>query len=218
MDHTTVSSDPADPAVAVLVPPTLNQWRRNLILGRDFHMFRDGNGNGLRNDDGASYYNHSLNILYLAGLEFNGGTQIHAWGNLFIKCIWNLNRTPDVASAFNNTFVLSAGGGSRPQRFSAGGNGCELFWNTSWLHQPDGSPVTPAIYTGDFDLAIVNASGELPPGAVVDWSKYYCGYSLAEWQRATKQDAHSRHVVSSNGEWSSGAVLAQAREMLYASQ
>lgn len=83
----------------MLVPPTLNHWRRNLIIGRDYHMIRDGNGNGLRNDDGASFYNHSSNILYLTGLEFNGGTQIHAVGNLFIHSSWALSRTPDVCSA-----------------------------------------------------------------------------------------------------------------------
>jgi hypothetical protein len=201
----------------VLVPPTLNHWRRNLIIGRDYHMIRDGNGNGLRNDDGASFYNHSSNILYLTGLEFNGGTQIHAVGNLFIHSSWALSRTPDVCSAFNNTFVLAGNSG---QRMNAGGNGCELFWNTSWIHKPSGEPVKPAIYTGDFDLGVVNASGELQPSTKVDWSRYYCGYSLAQWQRNSRQDAHSRHVVNTGADtrWSSVAILAQAKAMLYAGQ
>ena len=212
-----LTSDPADPTAAVLVAPSLNEWRRNLILGRDYYMIRDGNGNGLRNDDGASYYNHSSNILYLTGLEFNGGTQIHAVSNIFIHSNWDLSHPPDVSSAFNNTFVLP---GSSGQRFSTGGGVCAEMWNTSTMHDPDGKQIKHAIYTGDFDLGIVNASGELPPSAKVDWSKYYCGYTLDEWQQNSKQDAHSRHVVSHgiDEEYGSNAILAQARAQLYASQ
>jgi len=62
----------------------MNEWRRNLILGRDYYGIRDGNGNGLRNDDGASYYKHSHNIIYRTGMQFNGGTQIHTFDNLFL--------------------------------------------------------------------------------------------------------------------------------------
>ena len=32
-----ITSDPSDPAVAIVIPPSHNEWRRNLILGRDFH-------------------------------------------------------------------------------------------------------------------------------------------------------------------------------------
>jgi hypothetical protein len=35
-----------------------------------------------------------------------------------------------------------------------------------------GAPTLPAIYRGDYDLGIANASGELQPNAVIDWSKY----------------------------------------------
>ena len=28
-----ITSDPTDPALGIVIPPTHNQWRRNLILG-----------------------------------------------------------------------------------------------------------------------------------------------------------------------------------------
>ena len=62
-----IMSDPNDPARDILVPPTMNEWRRNLILGRNYYGVRDGMGNGLRNDDGASYYTHSRNVIYRTG-------------------------------------------------------------------------------------------------------------------------------------------------------
>eukprot|EP01043_Picozoa_sp_COSAG02_P008386 COSAG02_NODE_267_length_26570_cov_7.008235_12_plen_94_part_00 len=88
------------------------------------------------------------------------------------------------------------------------------------MHDPDGKQIMHAIYTGDYDLGIVNASGKLPPRAKVDWSKYYCGYNLGEWQQRTKQDAHSRHVVSNgiDDKYRSDAILEQARVQLYASR
>ena len=110
-----ITSDPTDAAVGVVVPPTFNEWRRNLILGRDYYGIEDGNGNGLRNDDGASFYKHSNNILYGAGIEFNGGTEIHSEGNMYIQTSWAIGRTPDVASSFNDTFVETH------QRFAGGG-------------------------------------------------------------------------------------------------
>ena len=101
-----ITSSPADPTVGVLVPPTYNHWRRNFVLVRNFHGIRDGNGDGLRNDDGASFYNHSNNILYLGGngLQFNGGTNIFAYNNLFIKTSWHLGPTPGEISC-STTFV-----------------------------------------------------------------------------------------------------------------
>ena len=57
-----ITSDPSDPEVGILVPPTHNEWRRNLVLGRDFYGIADGNGNAIRNDDGASSF--ELSLLY----------------------------------------------------------------------------------------------------------------------------------------------------------
>ena len=161
--------------------------------------------------DGASYYNHSLNILYLSGLEFNGGTQIHVIGNLFLSSGWSLSRPPDVSSAFNNTIVDSKSwmGGAATT--------CSGFWNTTG-REHSGVQVQPGIYTGDWGQNIMNSTGALSPSATVDWSRYYCGYSLGEWQQHTGQDKHTRHVVNAHGpagEFGSSAILAKARAMLY---
>ena len=90
-----VISDPSDPAVGRLIPPTYNRWWRNLILARNYWGVRDGNGNGLRNDDGASFYNHTGNVLYRGDIEFNGGTNIFTYNNLYLlngrtlcTCLW----------------------------------------------------------------------------------------------------------------------------------
>ena len=52
-----------------LVPAQFNRWHRNFILNRDYYGVRDGNGNGLRCDDGASWFNMSTNVLYGAGMQ-----------------------------------------------------------------------------------------------------------------------------------------------------
>ena len=80
-----ITSSTDDPAVGVLVPAKLNEWRRNLILNRNYFGVRDSNGDGLRNDDGASNFLHSNNVLYRASITFNGGTQIHLRSNLLIS-------------------------------------------------------------------------------------------------------------------------------------
>ena len=205
-----ITSDPKDPAVGVIVPPTLNEWRRNLILGRDYYGILDGNGNGLRNDDGASFYNHSSNILYLASIEFNGGTEIHSHGNVYLQTSWVIGRTPDVASSFNDTFV------DTPQRFFGGG--CLGFWNTTRSHSgPHGAQPKPGIYRGDFSLGVQNSTGKLNPKATIDWSHYNGGYSLAQWQTNTGQDAHSQQVVANaNGVYASEHILAIAKAKLFA--
>ena len=98
-----ITSDPDDPAVGILYPPpSYNEWRRNLILVRDYAGVKDGYGDGLRNDDGASFYKHSNNVLFQGGngIQFNGGTNIFAHNNLFIRTSWHLGPTPDVAGAF----------------------------------------------------------------------------------------------------------------------
>ena len=208
-----ITSDPADPRVPVLVPPSLNEWRRNLILGRDYYGFRDGNGNGLRNDDGASYYRHSSNVMYQTGMEFNGGTQVHSEGNLFIKAAWSLSRTPDVSSSFNDTFVDSG------LRMGGSPDICQGFWNTTGKRGPTGGQPRPGIYTGDYSLGIANSTGTLAPKAAIDWSRYYCGYTLDEWQHHTGQDAHSVHVANTagpdQGPFGAAAIVAKARAMLY---
>ena len=162
------------------------------MLKRDFYGVRDGNGDGLRNDDGSSYYNHSDNVLVYAGLQFNGGTQIWSYNNLLIEGVWNLGPTPDAARNFYNTV---ADNGKNIQ------GRCDGFWKAN---KPG---VKPGIYTGDFNLAISNATG----GGDINWDSFYCGYSLEEWQANTGQDMHSRHVLANgNGAYDSPAILMKA--------
>jgi hypothetical protein len=205
------SPSSGDPAAGILLPEAPNEWRRNLVLGRDYYGIRDGNGNGLRNDDGASNYLHSNNVLYKTGVEFNGGTQIHTFGNLFIGSKpgsggWRIGPTPDVASSFNDTFV------DVPKSWQGS---CQGFWNTTGkgpgkINQ--GQP-KPGIYTGDYALGVTNSTGQ---GATADFSSYYCGYSLQQWQANTKgQDMHSAQSSNADGRHSSGTFLAKARAMMF---
>ena len=194
-----VTSSDADPAVGILVPPRYNEWRRNLVLKRDYYGVRDGNGNGLRNDDGSSFYKHSNNVLVYAGLQFNGGTQIWSYNNLLIEGVWNLGPTPDAARHFNNTVVDNG------KNIQNGGD-CTGFWKST---KPG---VAPGIYTGDFNLGVSNATGQ----GDVDWDTFYCGHSLAEWQAHTGQDVHSRHVTANgDGMYDSPTILKAARAMLW---
>jgi hypothetical protein len=198
-----VSSSEADPAVGILVPVHYNEWRRNLILGRNYFGVRDGNGDGIRNDDGSSYFKHSNNVVHAGeGIQFNGGTQIWSYTNLLINCGWHLGPTPDVAQSFNNTFVDAA---------TSLVGACDGFWESK------GGGRKPGIYTGDFSLGIQNSTGT---ATSVDWSKWYCGLSLAEWQQKTGgQDMHSRHVTANgDGTYDSPAVLQQARALMWAGQ
>lgn len=197
-----ITSDTADPTVGVLVPPTVNEWRRNLVLGRNYYGVRDRNGNGLRNDDGSSYYNHSYNVLYLTGIQFNGGTNIFSHNNLLIQANWHLGPTPDVAGSFNNTWIDS------PQSLTGS---CEGFWHV--VNKPKG--VKPGIYRGDYSLGVANSTGQ----HITDFSKFFCGFSVKEWQRNTGgQDLHTQTAVNRDGEYSSKVWVAKARAMLFANQ
>ena len=53
------SDSDAEPAKPRLVPAAgrFNHWRNNLVLNRNYWGVRDGNGNCLRCDDGASWFN-----------------------------------------------------------------------------------------------------------------------------------------------------------------
>ena len=120
-----------------------------------------------------------------------------------------LGPTPDVASSFNDTFV----------DFSQSWQGaCVGFWNTTGY--PGGKvnrgQPKPGIYTGDFSFAVANSTGR---ENATDWAKYYCGFSLSQWQKHTGgQDMHSTHTTNTagaSGEFSSTAMLAKARAMLF---
>ena len=75
-----------------------------------FTGIADLNGDAIRNDDGASFYTHSNNVVYAPknpGVQFNGGTQIYPIGNLYLLtgAGWLLASVPDVAGIFNDTVV-----------------------------------------------------------------------------------------------------------------
>jgi len=96
----------SDPAKARVVPKEFHSIRRNLVLTRNYHSvgYQD-NGDGLRCDDAASWYNMSSNILYKAYMEFNGGSQIWTHGNIFIQAGWKLCQHLTVGGSSYDTFV-----------------------------------------------------------------------------------------------------------------
>jgi hypothetical protein len=211
------SPPPQDPAVGILVPAEMNQWRRNLVLGRNYFSIgygaaaSSGSGSGggdddvssycdgLRNDDGASYWNHSNNVLYKAPITFNGGTQIHLASNLLIETAWSLGPTPDVASARNNTFVETA------NIFT--GSGCQGFFQVKKQGSATG------IYTGDDNVQIVGTTNATvgPMG--------FCGMNVTSWRNDTHgEDAHSHSINGSRAGYTARTIVALAREMLYAGQ
>lgn len=59
-----------------LVPTAehFNRWRNNLVLARNYWGVRDGNGDCLRCDDGASWFNMSGNVCYTpkAASQYSG--------------------------------------------------------------------------------------------------------------------------------------------------
>jgi hypothetical protein len=201
-----ITSSPDDPAVGVFIPAKLNEWRRNLILNRNYFGVRDSNGDGLRNDDGASNFLHSNNVLYQASITFNGGTQIHLKSNLLIssdrEAHWNLGPTPDVGSAFNNTFVGDSMFGCK-----SGGpcDGCRFFWQTRKKGQ------LPGVYTGDGNVQIFGSSD-------ADGARWgICGKNLSAW-RKHGQDAHSMSINGTAAGYTPERVAALAKAMLYAGQ
>ena len=204
-----VTSSDADPAVAQLIPTHINEWRRNLVLARNFYGVQDGIGDGIRNDDGSSFFTHQNNIILdgQLGLQFNGGTEVSYVSNLLIHCGWHLTATPDVARSFNNTVV----------DFSTFADGkCSGFWTSKGKR----GKVKPGLYFGDGSLWIKNSTGGLPSGGTpVDFSNMFCGLSLEEWQNNSQgQDMHTAPVVAAGpGDpvYGSTAILAQARAMLW---
>ena len=89
---------------------------------------------------------------------------------------------------------------------------CAGFWTPNTK-----KGAKPGIYTGDHALGVTNSTGQ--DRQATNMSKFFCGYSLDEWQQHTGgQDAHSRTVVNTHGEYGSEVWLAKARAMLFAGQ
>eukprot|EP00039_Didymoeca_costata_P024282 m.9868 g.9868 ORF g.9868 m.9868 type:complete len:1044 (+) comp4155_c0_seq1:84-3215(+) len=190
-----ITSSSEDPAIGILVPEEYNEWRRNLVLDRNFYQVRDNNGDGLRNDDGSSYYKHSNNVLYKSGIQFNGGTQIHAIGNLIIYGMWHLGPTPDAAKAFDNTFVETS---------NVFTGACTGFFEGN----------SPGIYTGDYNVAVLGTTGKPVSGGI-----QFCGIALSDWQNDTQgEDMHSTTINATEANITPNDIVSRAKVMLYNGQ
>ena len=208
-----ITSDPSNPAVGIVIPPTHNEWRRNLILGRDFHGIADLNGDAIRNDDGASFYTHSKNVIYAPrnpGVQFNGGTDIFSVGNLYLQTGsgWLLASIPDVAGIHNDTIVDALPHGLF-------GGACGGFFSNS--PQAKSKNAKPGIYNGNWNLGVFNSTGDGKGTEIAD--HFFCGESLSRWQGrlvSKGQDEDSGTCTNANGECSSARWLSQARQMLWA--
>ena len=183
--HNYITSDSTDPVVGVVIPPTHNEWRRNLVLGRDFYGIADLNGDAIRNDDGASFYTHSNNVIYAPknpGIQFNGGTDIISSGNLYLLtgAGWLLASIPDVAGIFNDTVVDAL-----PHGLFNGA--CSGFFQNS--PQAKAKHARPGIYRGNWNLGVFNSTGDGKGTQIAD--HFFCGESLSRWQSrllSTHQD------------------------------
>lgn len=195
-------SDPEDPAQPRLIPTVLNQWRRNLILTRNYYpVGYVNNGNGVRCDDGASWYNHSENVMYIAGVEFNGGQSIWSHSNLIIKASragWLLCSPLPAGGGHYDTYVDCDGAWG----MLCGDTACSSFWSEGQKGQ------APAIYQGDWNVA-----AQTDPHA--KWDTYWCGVDLKTWVNRTKaQDAHTVQLTGSS-DYTLAKVLAKARRKLW---
>ena len=120
-----------------------------------------------------------------------------------------------------------------------------VFWNTTGRKGGkvnQGQP-KPGIYTGDFSFAVANSTGS---ESATDWAKYgataptcfqlaclsnltsatlfeqillwFLAGELAEEHGEDMHSAHAINTAGADGEYSSKAMLAKARAMLFAGQ
>jgi len=190
-----LSDSDESPEKPRLMPTTANSWRGNLVLNRNYYGVRDGNGNALRCDDGASWYNMSGNVMYNAGMEFNGGTQVFTHGNLFVHGGWTVCAAPpDYGGGSFDIFV------DNPFMWTSicGMDKCLPFWTpNATAHNPNVGSKT-CIYKGDNNIIVHNSTGtdvHSSPGG----DTQLCGLTLQGWQSKVHQDANT-HEVASNGE------------------
>lgn len=216
------SDSPEEPRKPRLVPEphNFNRWRNNLVLNRNYWGVRDGNGNCLRCDDGASWFNMSGNVCYSSSsaMEFNGGSQVYTHGNLFVQGGWTLCAAPP-----------GAGGGSHDTyidsdfmwRSICGNDKCLPLWESNNAsHQT--SPgmcknlthgCKRTILRSDYNTLVLNSTG----AATVqkDLSSYFCSLDMRTWRERTHADSHTRIIPNGReAGWSPGAVMAKARQLL----
>ena len=226
------SESDADPSTPRLVPTPgrFNRWRNNLVLNRNYWGVRDGNGNCLRCDDGASWFNMSENVCYAASsaMEFNGGSQVYTHGNLFVQGGWTLCAAPPGAGGGSHDTYIDS-----PFMWSSicGANKCLPLWesnnathvtsagmckNRPGMGMPWGDgPHTckPTILRSDFNTLVVNSTGSAT--VLPDYTDGFCSLSLSEWRAKTHGDEHTRVLQGPTPEFSPDAVLAKARELIF---
>ena len=219
-----VFSDRDDPANPRLVPQQehFNRWRNNLVLNRNYWGVRDGNGNCLRCDDGASWFNMSENVCYSASsaMEFNGGSQVYTHGNLFVHGGWTLCAAPPGAGGGSfDTYIDS----DFMWRSICGNDKCLPLWQANnETHQTSpgmckklthGCKLT--ILRSDHNTMVFNSTGAASVSP--DFSHYFCDMNLSQWQGRTHADEHTQivHGGGKHGAWSPDAVLAKARQLIF---
>ena len=143
-------------------------------------------------------YNHSSNVLYNAGPEFNGGGEVYSHGNLLIKAGWALCSPLSVGGSSYDTFVDS----SAAWRSICGPQACEAF------EGPGAKGQKPAIYRGDWNVAALSDSS-------ASFDKFWCAANLTSWRNWTHgQDMHTTQL-SASPIYSLDNVIKKAHHMLW---
>lgn len=204
-----ISDSEEEPSKPRLMPTQANSWRGNLILNRNYYGVRDGNGNALRCDDGASWYNMSGNVMYNAGMEFNGGTQVFTHGNLFVHGGWTVCAAPpDYGGGSNDLFV------DNPFMWTSicGMDKCLPFWEANQTnHTAAGSK--PCVYHGDHNTIVTNSTGT-DRGS--NPQNQLCGLTLGDWQSKMHQDLNTVQLNANGaGEYSSEQIMDRAHELMW---
>eukprot|EP01051_Picozoa_sp_SAG22_P022121 SAG22_NODE_5175_length_1070_cov_0.857878_1_plen_260_part_00 len=212
---------PARPRL-VPVPTKFNRWRNNLVLNRNYWGVRDGNGNCLRCDDGASWFNMSENVCYAASsaMEFNGGTQVYTRSNLFVQGGWTICAAPPGVGGGSFDTVVDS---DFFWRGICGDDKCLPLWEpNNATHQTSAGMCKnlthgckPAILESDHNTIVLNSTGASTHAP--DFSSYFCGIDQRDWATKTGSDSHTKfvHADGKDPSYSPDAVLARARELLF---
>lgn len=182
------------------------------MLNRNYYGVRNGNGNALRCDDGASWYNMSGNVMYNAGMEFNGMIDVWTHNNIFIHWGWTMCAGPPLVGGSSNDLFVDS-----PFGFTSicGPGVCEAFWTPNTRCTDAGAGCEPAIYRGDYSVSVANSTG----AATTSFNWRHCGESLESWRKKTGGDLHSVELSGPDGDpsYTSAGVLARARQLLFGS-
>jgi hypothetical protein len=100
----------------------------------------------------------SGNVMYNAGMEFNGGTQVFTHGNLFVHGGWTMCASPpdygggSFDTYVDNSFLFTS---------ICGMAQCEAFWKDNVTnHTAAGNK--RCIYESDYNTIVRNSTGTAP--------------------------------------------------------